>query len=107
MNNSQAADLIKQHRRHWSSQDSDRVIAHRAENLYFGLAAGIGGGALIGLVADFVSARLGTWRLGFGAVLLVFAAVLYWRSWRFTQIRKLLADGAVESLKDLHEDTPK
>jgi Flp pilus assembly protein TadB len=87
MDKLEAAALIKQQRRRWQSQESDRAIAERAERAYFGLAMMYVCIAIsLALLLPTLTAKV------MAAAGFVFCAViLYLQSRRFAQVRKFLA----------------
>jgi hypothetical protein len=97
MDKLKAAELIQQQRRRWRSQASDLAIARRAERAYFALAMGY-----VCIAASFIALYQHSslfprivGPMGF----FIGAAILYWQSRRFTQIRRLLSatDGKTDS----------
>jgi hypothetical protein len=86
MDKSKAKALIELQRRRWRSEASDDSIARRAQRLYFVIAM-----ACVSL-AFSLSLLLPTARVIIYPGSFLAAAIAYWVSWRFGQIRKLLSD---------------
>ena len=92
MDKTKALALIERQRRYGCAPGTDYAIAGRAARQY--LVAGLLSAAatLMDALGNAHSGKLATWWSAFTASLLVFSFVLCWRSWRFTQIRRLLEE---------------
>jgi cobalamin biosynthesis protein CobD/CbiB len=86
MDKSKAKALIELHRHRWRSEASDDSIARRAQRTYFGIAM------MCVCLAFSMSLLLPALRVIIFPGYFVAAAIAYWVSWRFRQIRKLLSD---------------
>jgi hypothetical protein len=93
MDKRKAAEMIERQRRRWPQEKSDLAIALRAQNHYFVLALM---DVLIGAAATLILPTLIS-RVLFSAVFLIVGILFFMSSWRFHQIRKLLADSDTKS----------
>src|SRR4051812_28142064 len=89
MDKSTAKALIDQQRRRWRSQGPDVIVARRAERAYL-ICAGVFAGAAPAFLALYQHPGLFP-RIVEPAGFLIGAAILFWQSRRFTQIRRLLS----------------
>jgi hypothetical protein len=90
MNQSKATSLIAQHRRRWRSQDSDDVVARRAERTYLALAIMHAG--MVGVFSVLFHSAGFLPRVALPAAFLMAGAIYFWQSRRFTHIRRCLRE---------------
>jgi hypothetical protein len=93
MDKRKATEMIERQRQRWHSQDSDLAVARRAQQHYLVLAAM---DVLVGVTATMILPTLFSrvlFSVGFGVAAILFLMT----SWRFGQIRKLLAGSDTKS----------
>jgi hypothetical protein len=93
-----AAELIRQQRRRWRSQESDTFIARRAERAYFRASVVFAVGAVAEAFISVASRRSSF--MFVAASFSVSAAILFWQSRQFTKVLSLLPD--LEKKTDSH-----
>jgi len=79
-----AKALIEQQRCRWRSQASDVAVARRAERAYLGIAI------MFMFLSFSLSLLLPAVRALIFPCCFLTAAMAYWQSWRFRQVRNLL-----------------
>jgi hypothetical protein len=89
MDRAQAIELIQRQRGAASVSGTDADVAQRAARGY------LGGGIVVTIPALFEighfldSGKLPIWRVAIAAGLLLWGVYLFWKSWQFTQARRV------------------
>jgi hypothetical protein len=93
MDKHKAAEMIERERRRWRSQDSDSIVARRAELYYLVLALA----DVCIAITLMLTLRTQLTRVAIPVCFVVIALLIFIHSRRFSQARRLLANSDAKS----------